>query len=45
MYSLADFDLVFSIQSTEFIKSVNFGSKLEKKYIKKHENFNFSPTN
>ena len=38
-----DFDMIFPIESSEFTKSLNFGSK---KYCKKKPNlFNFSPKN
>ena len=37
-----DFDVIFQIHSSEFIKSLNFGSKLKKK---KPKIFTFSPEN
>ena len=39
VYSLIDFDVIFSMQSSEFIKSVNFGNILKKKAAKKNLNF------
>ena len=35
-YSLIDFDMIFPIQSSEFIKSLNFGSNLKKKTARKN---------
>ena len=34
-YILIDFDVIFPIQSPEFITSLNFGSNLKKKNCKK----------
>ena len=42
---LIDFDVIFPIQSSEFIKSSNFTSNLKKKMLKKHKIFYFSPKN
>ena len=38
-FSPTDFDVIFPIQSPEFIKPLNFGSNLEKK--KRQENLQF----
>ena len=40
-----DFDVIFLMQLSEFIKSVNFGSNLKKKCIKKTEKSHFTPKN
>ena len=40
-YNLIDFDVIFPIQSSELLKSLNFGSNLETKYKKNLENFLF----
>ena len=44
-YSLMDFDIIFPMQSPEFIKSLNFGSILKKKAKDIPTNFNFSHKN
>ena len=38
-YSLIDFDVIFRIHSSEFIKLLNFGSNLKKKIEKTNQIF------
>ena len=40
-YILMKFDVIFPVQLSEFIKSVNFGKNLKKKCIKKRKNLIF----
>ena len=44
-YILIGFDGIFPIQSSEFIKSVNFGSNLIKTARKNHKKIHFSSKN
>ena len=40
-YSLIDFDVMLQIQSSEFIKSLNFGSNLKRKMLNFHIQLDF----
>ena len=44
-FILMDFDVIFLMQLSEFIKSVNFESNLKKKLQEKPKLFRFSPKN
>ena len=42
---LIDFVVIFPIQLSEFIRSVNFGSNMKKNSIKKAKKSHFAPKN
>ena len=44
-YILIDLNWIFPMKSSEFIKSLNFGSNLKKNIEEKPKNINFSHTN
>ena len=40
-----DFDVMFLMKLSEFIKSISFGSNLKKKMDKKTKKYHFTPKN